>query len=140
MAATYEKSFEFVQVVSQTYMTVITINSKGEDTISKETTLTEKTQEIQLSNRPTLIAYPTAANLRHFNYVHNGFTDDDNRAKEARATWKEENERAKTRACGLTPRTCPRAQRPAARPSSRWAACRPEGARTRGPPSRRASS
>ena len=51
-----------------------------------------------------------------------------------------EKGRAKTRACGLTPRTCPRAQRPAARPSSRWAACRPEGARTRGPPSRHASS
>ena len=98
-----KKTFEFIQILKPMQESkVLTINKSGLEEDSKVTEVTKKDENgkmtefstIVLSDRPTLIAYPTLVGLRHFNYVHNGYKDDDNRANEAQNTWEEEMMRA----------------------------------------------
>ena len=103
VAYTYKKSFEFMQIIQPIELSkVLTINKSGLEDDSQVTNAKGKNKEgkitdnstIVLFDCPTIIAYPSSANLRHLNYVHNGYRDEDNRANVARNTWGEEMRRA----------------------------------------------
>lgn len=59
MAATYDKSFEFIQIVKPMYMsTIITIDNNGKDSNSIVTKFNSESNKIELSNRPTYSSKP----------------------------------------------------------------------------------